>query len=123
LYNNYKKKINQISLPSNKKFGFFFSFIFFILALYFFLEIKLTYSYFFAALCIFFILISFFKSNILLPLNKLWMRFGLLLSLIISPIILGIIYFIIFTPIGIFMKLFGRDELFLKNKKKNYILV
>ena len=46
------------------------------------------------------------------------MRFGLLLSLIISPIILGIIYFIIFTPIGIFMKLFGRDELFLKNKKK-----
>ena len=43
--------------------------------------------------------------------NKLWMHFGLLLGFIISPVVLGVIYFGIFTPISLLMRLFGRDEL------------
>lgn len=112
------KKLDPIVLPSNRRFGFFFSLIFLILSLYFLIKLKISYSLFFILLCIIFTFISIFKSNLLLPLNKLWMKFGLLLSLIISPMILGVIYFLIFTPIGIIMKLFGRDELFLKPKKK-----
>ena len=65
-----------------------------------------------------FFLITFFKADILRPLNKLWMSFGLFLGMIVSPIVMGAIFFIIFTPIGILMRLFGRDELLLKFKVK-----
>ena len=62
---------------------------------------------------IFFIL-TIIKPGLLLPLNKLWMRLGLILGSIISPIILGIIFFGLFTPIAFVMRLFSRDELRLK---------
>ena len=58
--------------------------------------------------------ITIIKADLLHPLNKLWMRFGLLISFIVTPIIIGLIYFGLFTPISIVMKLFGRDELKLK---------
>tara|TARA_B100000900_G_C20507772_1_gene686640 strand:+ start:641 stop:1054 length:414 start_codon:yes stop_codon:yes gene_type:complete len=118
MYKKLNEKFDLIVLPSNQRFGFFFSLIFFIFTLYFLIKLKIFYSLFFLSVFIIFTFISIFKSNLLLPLNKLWMKFGLLLSLITSPIILGVIYFLIFTPIGIIMKLFGRDELFLKPKKK-----
>lgn len=57
----------------------------------------------------------------MLALNKIWMRFGFILGIIISPIILGIIFFTIFTPIGILLKLLRRDELHIKkNSNKSY---
>ena len=58
------------------------------------------------------------KAELLLPLNKLWMSLGLLLGMIVSPIVLGIIFFGMFTPISQLMKLFGRDELRLKLKNR-----
>lgn len=65
-----------------------------------------------------FFLVTLFKAEILRPLNKLWMNFGLVLGMIVSPIVMGAIFFIIFTPIGILMRLFGRDELLLQFKTK-----
>lgn len=111
-------KFNNIELPSNKKFGYFFSFVFFICASYFYIEHKSVYGFLFLALCLLLLTVTIFKSESLLPLNKLWMRFGLILGMIISPIILGILFFFIFTPLGISMRIFGRDELFLKMKTK-----
>ena len=58
------------------------------------------------------------KSDALLPLNKLWMYFGILLGMIVSPIVLGIVFFGLFTPIAMFMRLSGRDELRLKLTQK-----
>jgi hypothetical protein len=65
-----------------------------------------------------FLVITIINAKILLPLNKLWMKFGILLGMIVSPIIMGIIYFGIFTPIAIIMRLAGRDELRLRLKKQ-----
>ena len=66
-------------------------------------------------------LITLINERALLPLNKLWMRFGQLIGIIISPIILGIIFFGIFTPYSLLMRLFGRDELQLKfGKRESY---
>jgi hypothetical protein len=49
------------------------------------------------------------------------MRLGFLLGKIISPIILGVIFFGLITPYGIVMRMFGRDELNLKKiKNKSY---
>lgn len=49
------------------------------------------------------------------------MKFGLILGNIISPIIMGIIYFGVVTPTGFFLKIFGKDILNLKtNKSETY---
>lgn len=65
-----------------------------------------------------FLIFSIVKAEVLLPLNKLWMRFGLVLSMLVSPIVLSIIFFGLFTPIAFVMRLSGRDELRLKFCKK-----
>lgn len=112
-------KLSEIELPSNKKFGFFFTFVFAVAAAYFFNSANLTWAYAFSTAALIFLVITLVKDDILLPLNKLWMRFGLLLGMIVSPIVLGIIFFGLFTPIATLMRLGGRDELRLKLNKKS----
>lgn len=106
--------LSDIELPSNHKFGFFFSGIFLAASTYFYFEENVTLAYSLTAIGILFLGISLISPNTLLPLNKLWMRFGLLLGIIVSPIVLGLIFFGLFTPISLMMRLFGRDELRLK---------
>ena len=61
------------------------------------------------------------NSKILSPLNLLWFKFGLLLGKIVSPIVMGIIFFGVVTPISLLLKLFNKDVLNLKkNKGKSY---
>ena len=112
-------KYKQVELPSNRKFGFFFSVIFIILSSYFFYAQSQTVALAMLLIALLFLIIAFFKANLLLPLNKLWMRFGLLLGMIISPIILGVIFFGLITPYSIVMRLIGRDELHLRILKNS----
>ena len=111
-------KLSDKKLPSNKKFGFFFSALFFIVSTYFFYnQLEIVASALFVV-ALLFIFTTLFNADLLLPLNKLWMKFGLLLGIIISPIVIAIIFFGLITPYGILMRLFGRDELRLKRIKK-----
>ena len=112
-------KFSEIELPSNRKFGFFFTFVFGVAAAYFFYHLNMTWAYVFVLASATFMVITLVKSDALLPLNKLWMRFGSLLGMIVSPIVLGIIFFGLFTPIATLMRLFGRDELRLKFSQKS----
>ena len=105
---------NNIKIPSNRKFGFFFTIVFLILFFYFLSKQSQYLILTFLILSVLFFIVTIIKADLLLPLNKLWMKIGLLLGKIISPIVLGLIFFIIFTPIGIITRLFGRDELNLK---------
>ena len=110
-----------MKLPSNKNFGYFFSLVFFIVSTYLYYNEILTISYVFIIITIIFFTVTIINANLLLPLNKLWMRFGFLLGKIISPIILGVIFFGLITPYGIIMRMFGRDEPNLKKiKSKSY---
>jgi hypothetical protein len=111
-------KISESKLPSNKKFGFFFSGVFLALSIYFYIESIEIALYFATSLTAVFFIVSITKPEKLLPLNKLWMRFGFMLGLIVSPVVLGIIFFTIFMPIGILFRLTGRDELQLRYKRK-----
>ena len=111
-------KSPEIKLPSNNKFGFFFSTIFLLVSLYSYYIDSEIMVYIFGTLCGIFFFITIINAKILLPLNKLWMKFGVLLGMIVSPIIMGIIFFVIFTPIAIIMRLSGRDELRLRLKKQ-----
>ena len=108
----------EIKLPSNHKFGFFFSTIFLLASLYSYYIDSEIMVYVLGTLCGTFLVTTIINAKILLPLNKLWMKFGVLLGMIVSPIIMGIIYFGIFTPIAIIMRLSGRDELRLQFKKQ-----
>ena len=111
-------KFSDIELPSNRKFGFFFTSVFSIAATYFYHFENMTWVNVFVAASLIFLIVTLIKSDALLPLNKLWMRFGLLLGMIVSPIVLGIIFFGLFAPIAMLMRLRGRDELRLKFSQK-----
>ena len=101
-------------LPSNKKFGYFFSILFFLCGVFFFSIGQAIYSLVFLTMSILLLFVTIINARLLLPFNKLWSKLGLFLGTIISPIILGIIFFCIFTPVSILMKVAGRDELRLK---------
>lgn len=117
-------KFNKnIKLPSNYKFGYFFTFIFIIASIYFYFKELNSAFYASVIFSMTFMVITTFKAEILRPLNKLWMYFGIILGIVISPIVMGFIFFFIFAPIGILMRLFGRDELVirLKNKSSHWV--
>ena len=91
---------------------------FLIVSVYFFYSKNHLNGYTFATISIIFFVISLFNADLLLPINKLWMYFGYLIGKIISPVVLAIIFFGLFTPYGLVMRMFGRDELHLKQIKK-----
>ncbi|HIK66952.1 MAG TPA: hypothetical protein EYF95_03140 [Flavobacteriales bacterium] len=109
----------EVELPSNRKFGFFFTAVFLGFSTYFYHKGSDAWLYAFSALTIAFLIATVVKADVLHPLNKLWMRFGLLLGMIVSPIVLGVIFFGLFTPIAIVMRIAGRDELRLRLKKQS----
>lgn len=111
--------LSEIKLPSNKNFGLFFAFIFLLFSVYFWYKNYPWLSIFLLGSAFVMMIIATTKPNILLPLNKLWMRFGLMLGMIVNPIVVGFIFFTIFTPVAIVMRIFGRDELNIKIKNKN----
>ena len=68
-----------------------------------------------------FLVLGLMNSKILSPLNLLWFKFGILLGRIVSPVIMGIIFFLVVTPTGLIMRIIGKDLLNLKfNKEKSY---
>ena len=92
---------------------------FLILTAYFYANNFLTWTYVFLVTTVGFFLVTLVNDHLLMPLNMLWMRLGLLMGIIISPIILGLMFFVIFTPIAIIMRVCGRDELRLKFKTRS----
>ncbi len=66
--------------------------------------------------------IAVFFPRILKPLNYLWFRFGLLLHAVVNPIVMGLVFFIAVVPMGLLLRLFGKDLLSLKieGDKKSY---
>ena len=107
----------EIKLPSNRNFGVFCTSASTLIGFYFCWEVNLRVGTILIGTGILFLFITILKADILFPLNKLWMRAGYLLGRFASPIVLGIIYFGLFTPIALFMHLSGRDELRIRLKK------
>ncbi len=112
--------MDDVKISSNRSFGIVFFIVFLLIALY-----PLTYSedirVWSVTISLIFLVLGLFNSKILTPLNKLWFKFGIFLGKIISPIIMGIIFFLVVTPIGLIMRFLGKDVLNLKyNKNKSY---
>ena len=105
---------------SNRSFGIVF-FVFFLIISLFPLLNDNDIRHWSLILSIIFLVLGLLNSNFLTPLNNLWFKFGIFLGKVISPFIMGVIFFIIVTPIGIIMKILKKDLLNLKfNNKKTY---
>ena len=109
---------SELNLPSNQKFGGFLSFILFVGFIYLLINNYNLTACIFAFLTLLFSFITYFKASMLLELNKAWMRLGLFLGYVVSPLVLGIIFFLMFTPIALLIRLGGRDELRLQFVRK-----
>ena len=107
-------------LPTNKSFGMVFTVVFLIIALWPLLKSE-DIRYWSLSVSLIFFVLALLNSNLLTPLNKIWMKFGLILGKIVSPVVMGIIFFGVVTPTGIIMRFLGKDLLNLKkNNKKTY---
>ena len=112
--------MDDIKISSNRSFGIVFFIVFLLIALY-----PLTYGgeirIWSVITSLIFLVSGLLNSKFLTPLNKLWFRFGIFLGKIISPVIMGIIFFLVVTPIGLIMRLLGKDVLNLKySENKSY---
>ena len=112
--------MDDIKIGSNRNFGIVFSIVFLLIAIYPLINNDELRIWSLIIAIIFFIL-GLTNSKVLTPLNKLWSKFGLLLGRIVSPVIMGIIFFLVVTPIALIMRIIGKDLLNLKfNKDKSY---
>ena len=112
--------MDNVKIGSNRSFGIVFCLVFLLIAIYPFVnggELKLWSL----IISISFLVLGLLNSKVLNPLNKLWFKFGIFLGKIISPLIMGIIFFLVVTPIGVLMRLLNKDLLNLKfNNNSSY---
>ncbi len=111
------------SQSSNKSFGLLFFVVFLLIGLWP-LKNEGNLNLYFIIASVIFLILGLINSKLLSPLNKLWIKFGEILGIIISPIIMALVYFVILTPISFFVRIFGKDLLglrFLKEKETYWI--
>jgi hypothetical protein len=103
-------RTHQVKASSNRSFGWVFAAIFLIVAVWplFSGEIVRWWSLLVAAA---FALVTVTAPQLLALPNRLWLRFGLLLNRIVSPVALAILFYLVVTPVGALMRVFGMDNL------------
>ena len=112
--------MKKIKLPTNRNFGIVFFLVFLVISLFplFNNESIRIWSVIIAFV---FLVLGLINSSILSPFNKLWLKFGIMLGGLISPFVMGLIFFIVITPTSFLVRLFGKDLLSLKKSdKKTY---
>ena len=103
---------------SNTSFGLLFFIVFLIIGLWP-LKNGDSLNIYFIAISITFLILGLINSKLLSPLNKIWIKLGEVLGIIISPIVMFLVYFIVLTPVSLIVRLFGKDLLGVKFLKKN----
>tara|TARA_Y100000768_G_C23651778_1_gene528943 strand:- start:101 stop:469 length:369 start_codon:yes stop_codon:yes gene_type:complete len=105
-------------MSSNRSFGILFFIVFLGIGLWP-LKNNNDPNYIFLGLSSIFLILGIINSKLLNPLNKAWVKFGEILGMIIAPIVMGLVYFIILTPISLLVRLCGKDLLKLKKDKSS----
>ena len=112
--------MDNIKISSNRSFGIVFFIVFLLIAFYPLInqgDIRIWS----VLISLLFLILGIINSKILTPLNKVWFKFGIFLGKIISPIIMGIIFFLVVTPIAFLMRMLKKDLINLKfNKNSSY---
>ena len=108
---------SKIKISSNRNFGLVFFIVFLIISLW-----PLTYGELIriwsVIISLVFLILGLMNSKLLTPLNQLWFKFGIILGAIVAPIVMGVVFFLVVTPIGVIMRIMGKDLLRKKYDKK-----
>ena len=108
---------SKIKIGSNRNFGIVFFIVFLVVSLW-----PLTYGepirIWSAIISLVFLILGLMNSKLLTPLNQLWFKFGIILGAIIAPIVMGVVFFLVITPIGFIMRIMGKDLLKKRYDKK-----
>ena len=111
------KRNSNIKISSNRNFGLVFFIVFLIVTIW-----PITYDepvrIWSAIISLVFLILGLMNSILLTPLNKLWFKFGMILGAIVSPVVMGVVFFLVVTPIGLIMRIIGKDLLNKKFDKK-----
>ena len=112
--------MDDVKISSNRSFGLVFFIVFLLIAFYPLInqeEIRIWS----VLISLLFLILGIINSKILTPLNKVWFKFGIFLGKLISPVVMGIIFFLVVTPIAFLMRMLKKDLLNLKfNKNSSY---
>ena len=95
--------IPQSALPSDRKFGWTFTALFVLLGA--------LYSPVLVGIGAILAVITLTRAHWLAPAKRAWMKFGEVLNMVVSPVVMGVIYFAVFTPVAFVMRMAGRDAL------------
>ena len=103
------KKVS-VKIPSNRSFGLLFFIVFLVISLWplKFQEDLRLWAFILSSI---FLVLGILNSKFLTPLNKLWLKFGFFLGSIVSPVLMGVVFFLVITPVGLFMRFLGKDLL------------
>ena len=107
---------SSVKISSNRSFGLLFFIVFLAVSLWPLKSQEDLRLWAFILALIFFVL-GILNSKFLTPLNKLWMKFGIFLGSIISPFVMGVVFFMVVTPVGLIMRFLGKDLLRIKKSK------
>ena len=101
---------DEIKGPTDRSFGITFAVVFSIVGLFPLLRGRdpRVWALAIAAL---FLAVALLHPAVLAPLNRLWLRFGLLLHRVVSPLVMGMLFYLVVTPTGFLLRLFGKRPL------------
>ena len=111
-------KNKKIKISSNRSFGLVFFVVFLIISIWPLLDNQ-NIRIWSLVVSLIFLILGTLNSNLLKPFNKIWFKFGMILGNIVSPIVMSLVFFLVVTPTGFLMRLFGKDLLKLKKNKNN----
>ena len=114
-----KKNLFNIKSKENITFGILFFIFFLIIGLYP-LKSGGVIRVWSVVLSLVFLIITIIRPNLFTFLNKLWIKFGILLGKMMSPIVMGFVFFFVVTPIGILVRIFKKDVMGLKRGASSY---
>ncbi len=114
-----QKKEIKINKKNNITFGILFFVFFLIIGLYPLVSFEVI-RIWSVVLSLVFLIITIIRPNLFTFLNRSWIQFGILLGKIISPIIMGLVFFFVVTPIGILVRILKKDVMGLKRGASSY---
>ena len=118
---NFPKELEQEMTSqktvSNQCVGYLFSGVFLLSSIYLWLMIEsLAWALMFSSSSLIMIIVTRIAPDMITPLNKSWMALGHLLGSIVSPLVLGLIFFVLISPVALIGRIAGRDPLRLKTR-------
>ena len=114
-----QKQEIKINKKNNITFGILFFIFFLIIGLYPLVSVGVI-RFWSVILSLVFLIITIIRPNLFTFLNRLWIQFGVFLGKIISPIVMGLVFFFVVTPIGMLVRILKKDVMGLKRGASSY---